>query len=200
MLVGKRMSRNPVTVNSLDNLSTAKAKMRAGNFRRLPVLEEGKLAGIVTEGDIREHLGNLERTQVKSCMTEGLLTVTPQTTLEEAATLLLNHKIGGLPVLEEGRLVGIITTSDVLQAFLDVMGASEPGTARIDLLLEGEEAGLADASKTIAEEGGEVLGVGTYRERWGESPVCYLRVRASDLEAVTRGLRKRGYNILGLHV
>ncbi|MBI2998064.1 MAG: CBS domain-containing protein [Deltaproteobacteria bacterium] len=200
MLVGKRMSRNPVTVNTLDNLSTAKAKMRAGNFRRLPILEEGKLVGIVTEGDIREHVGNLERTEVKSCMTEGLLTVTPQTTLEEAATLLLNHKIGGLPVLEEGRLVGIITTSDVLQAFLDVMGASEPGTARIDLLLEGEETGLADASKTIVEEGGEILGVGTYRERWGESPVCYLRVRASDLEAVTRGLRKRGYNILGLHV
>lgn len=200
MLVGKRMSRNPVTVNPVDNLSTAKAKMRAGNFRRLPILEEGKLVGIVTEGDIRAHVGNLERTQVKSCMTEGLLTVTPQTTLEEAAALLLNHKIGGLPVLEEGRLVGIITTSDVLQAFLDVMGASEPGTARIDLLLEGEGTGLADASKTIAEEGGEVLGVGTYRERWGESPVCYLRVRASDLEAVTRGLKKRGYNILGLHV
>ncbi|OGP26259.1 MAG: hypothetical protein A2038_13250 [Deltaproteobacteria bacterium GWA2_57_13] len=200
MLVGKRMSRNPVTVNPLDNLSTAKAKMRVGNFHRLPILEEGKLVGIVTEGDIREHVGNLERTQVKSCMSEGLLTVTPQTTLEEAATLLLNHKIGGLPVLEEGRLVGIITTSDVLQAFLDVMGASEPGTARIDLLLEGEETGLAEASKTIVEEGGEILGVGTYRERWKESPVCYLRVRAPDLEAVTRGLRKRGYNILGLHV
>ena len=200
MLVGKRMSRNPVTVNPGDNLSTAKAKMRAGNFRRLPVLEEGKLVGIVTEGDIREHAGNLERTQVKSCMTEGLLTVTPRTTLEEAATLLLNHKIGGLPVLEEERLVGIITTSNILQAFLDVMGASEPGTARIDLLLEGEDTSLADASKTIAEEGGEVLGVGTYRERWEESPVCYLRVRASDLEAVTRGLKKRGYNILGLHV
>ena len=200
MLVGKRMSKEPVTVGAQDNLATARAKMRAGRFRRLPVVEEGRLAGILTEGDIREHLGNLEGTKVKACMTEGLLTVTPGTTLEEAATTLLNHKIGALPVLDDGRLVGIITTSDILRAFLDVMGASEPGTARIDLLLEGEQYGLASASKTIVEEGGEVLGLGTYRERWGESPICYLRVRGADLEGIANRLRKRGYNVLGVHL
>lgn len=200
MLVGKRMSKEPVTVGAQDNLATARAKMRAGKFRRLPVVEEGRLVGILTEGDIREHLGNLEGTKVKACMTEGLLTVTPGTTLEEAATTLLTHKIGALPVLEDGRLVGIITTSDILRAFLDVMGASEAGTARIDLLLEGEQYGLASASKAIVEEGGEVLGLGTYRERWGESPICYLRVRGGDLEGVAKRLRKRGYNVLGVHL
>lgn len=200
MLVGKRMRKEPVTVSPQDNLATAKAKMRAGKFRRLPVVEEGKLVGILTEGDIREHRGSLEGSQVKICMTEGLLTVAPGTTLEEAAGTLLNHKIGGLPVLEGGRLVGIITTSDVLRAFLEVMGAVEPGTARIDLLLEGEQYGLASASKAIVEEGGEVLGLGTYRERWGESPVCYLRVRGADPEGIADRLRQQGYNVLGVHL
>lgn len=200
MLVGKRMRKEPVTVSPQDSLATAMAKMRAGKFRRLPVVEGGRLVGILTEGDIRERLGNLERTEVQSCMTEGLLTVTPGTTLEEAAATLLNHKIGGLPVLEGGRLVGIITTSDILRAFLDVMGALEPGTARIDLLLEGEQYGLASASKAIVEEGGEVLGLGTYRERWGESPVCYLRVRGADLEGIAGRLRQHGYNVLGVHL
>ncbi|MBI2361443.1 MAG: CBS domain-containing protein, partial [Deltaproteobacteria bacterium] len=184
MLVGKRMSKEPVTVSPQETLATAKAKMRAGKFRQIPVVEDGRLVGIITEGDIREHLGDLEQTRVKSCMTEGLLTVAPGTTLEEAAATLLNHKIGSLPVIEDRRLVGIITTSDILRAFLDVMGASEPGTGRIDLLLEGEQYGLASASKAIVEEGGEVLGLGTYRERWGESPICYLRIREGDLDGL----------------
>lgn len=200
MLVGKRMSKEPVTVSPQDTLATAKAKMRAGKFRQIPVVEDGRLVGIITEGDIREHLGDLEQTRVKSCMTEGLLTVAPGTTLEEAAATLLNHKIGSLPVIEDRRLVGIITTSDILRAFLDVMGASEPGTGRIDLLLEGEQFGLASASKAIVEEGGEVLGLGTYRERWGESPICYLRVRGGDLDGLAGRLRQRGYNVLGVHL
>lgn len=200
MLVGKRMRKEPVVVSPQDNLAAAKAKMRAGKFRRLPVVEGDRLVGIITEGDLREHVGKLEATPVKSCMTEGLLTVTPETTLEEAAAILLDQKIGGLPVLDGNRLVGIITTSDILRSFLDVMGASEPGTARIDLLLEGEQYGLSAAARAIVEEGGEVLGLGTYRERWGENPVCYLRLRGSDLDGIANRLRKRGYNILGVHL
>ena len=136
MLVGKRMSKDPVTVTSQDSLATVQNKMRMGNFRRLPVVEAGQLLGIVTDRDIREHKGFLEQTKVNAAMTEKLVTVTPEITLEEAAKLLLKHKVGGLPVLEQGKLAGIITTSDIVQAFLDVMGASEEGAARIDLLLE----------------------------------------------------------------
>src|SRR3989338_6287834 len=117
-------------------------------------------------------------------MSEKLVTVSPQSTLEEAAQLLLEHKIGGLPAVENKKLVGIITTSDILQAFLDVMGASQEGTSRIDLLLEGGEHDLANASKIVSGQGGEVLGLGTYREKWGESPVCYLRMRTADPERI----------------
>lgn len=95
-------------------------------------------------------------------------------------------------------LAGIITTSDIVQAFLDVMGASEEGAARIDLLLEGEGHDLSSASKTIAREGGEILGVGTYREKWEESPVFYLRLRAADPDRIADALREKGYGVLGV--
>ncbi|MFQ5539945.1 MAG: CBS and ACT domain-containing protein [Candidatus Binatia bacterium] len=198
MLVGNRMTKAPVTVTSQDSLATAQNKMQTGSFRRLPVVEDGKLLGIVTDRDIREHKGFLEQTKVNAVMTEKLVTVTPEITLEEAARVLLKHKIGGLPVLEQGKLAGIITTSDIVQAFLDVMGASEEGSARIDLLLEGKGHDLSGASKTIAMEGGEILGVGTYRERWEENPVFYLRLRAADPDRIAGVLGEKGYTVLGV--
>ena len=199
MLVGKRMSGKVVTLTSDDYLSTAQSRMWSGKFRRLPVVQDERLVGIITDRDLREHLGRLERTRISEAMTENPLTVTPETTLEEAAQTLLKNKIGGLPVIELGKLVGIITTSDILQAFLDVMGVSVSGAARIDLLLEGKRQDFTSASKIIAEEGGEILGLGTYREKWGESHVCYLRLRTADPERVTKALEEKGYNVLGVH-
>jgi hypothetical protein len=96
-------------------------------------------------------------------------------------------------------VVGIITTTDILQAFLDVMGASEVTSSRIDFVLEGEGHGLAEASKIISQERGEVLSVGTYRKTWGETPVCYLRLRSGDADAIAKVLRERGFEVLGVH-
>src|SRR5208337_792427 len=99
MLVGKRMTPHPVTVAPNETLAAARAKMQAGQFRRLPVVQDGKLVGIVTDRDLRPHLGHEERTRVTAAMTEDLVTVTPATTLEYAAQLMLKRKIGGLPVV-----------------------------------------------------------------------------------------------------
>ncbi|MEK6562127.1 MAG: CBS domain-containing protein, partial [Candidatus Binatota bacterium] len=87
MLVGKRMRRNPVTVAPEDYLSTAQGKMEVGRFRRLPVVKDETLIGIVTDRDLREHTGFLERTKVNVAMSEKLVTVSPQSTLEEASQL-----------------------------------------------------------------------------------------------------------------
>jgi len=163
------------------------------------VVQDGGLVGIVTDRDLRQHMGFLERTKVNAAMTEELITVTPEMTLEQAAQLMLKHKIGGLPVVEQGHLVGIITTSDILQAFLNVTGATETGSGRIDLLLEGEGHDLAGASKIIAEKRGEILGVGTYREKWGESPVCYLRVRTANPDELADEIKQWGFTVLGVH-
>ena len=199
MLVGNRMTKKPITVTPEDLLISAKEKMEAGKFHRLPVVSDGRVVGIITDRDLKAHVGYLAQTKVNGAMTEKALTVSPLATLEEAAQLLLKHQIGGLPVIDHGQLVGMITTTDVLKAFLDVMGASEPASARIDFILEGEEHGLMEASRIVAREGGAISGVGTYREKFGENPVCYLRVLGSNAEHVAKALRAAGFDILGVH-
>jgi len=121
MLVRHRMTLNPVTVDPQDMLAAAQEKMTAGHFRRVPVVQDGILVGILTDRDIRRHAGVEERTKVRAAMTETPLTVSPSTTVEEATRLMLKHQISGLPVLENGKLIGIITTSDMLQAFLEMI-------------------------------------------------------------------------------
>jgi acetoin utilization protein AcuB len=199
MVVGIRMTKNPVTVTEDDLLIQARLKMQKGGFRRIPVVSDGHLVGIITDRDMREHAGYLDRTEVKAAMSKNPITVTPVTTVEAAAQLMLKQKIGGLPVAEKGRLVGIITTSDILQAFLDVVGASEPTSTRIDFLMETGAGGLAEASKIVALEGGDVLSVGTYRKQWGETSVCYLRLRSGDTDAIAKGLKEKGFEVLGVY-
>jgi acetoin utilization protein AcuB len=199
MIVGNRMTKEPVTVEPDELLIRASLKMQAGGFHRLPVVTDGKLVGIVTDRDLREHHGHLEHTKINGVMSERPFTVTPATTLEEAAKILLERQIGGLPVVAEGRLVGMITTSDILNAFLDVMGASQGGSTRIDFVLEGEEHGFVEATRLVAREGGQVLGVGTYREKLGENPVCYLRLLSGDPDNIAKALRRSGFNVLGVH-
>ena len=199
MLVGNRMTKEPVTITADVLLSEAQEKMRKGGFRRLPVISDGKLVGIVTDRDLRAHVGYLDRTKANGVMTEKVRTVGSAITLEEAAQILLKYQIGGLPVVDNGRLVGIITTSDVMKAFLDTMGASQPASTRIDFILEGEERGLIEASRVVSREGGEILGIGTYREAIGENPVCYLRLLSGNAERIAAALRRSGFNVLGVH-
>jgi acetoin utilization protein AcuB len=199
MLVSHRMTPDPITVTTDELLIQARLKMQKGNFRRLPVISDGTLVGIITDRDIQQHVGLLDRTEVKAAMSKNPITVTPATTVETSAQLLLKQKIGGLPVVEKGRLVGIITASDIMQAFLDLTGASEETSTRIDFVMEGEGGGLADASRIIAQEGGEVLGLGTYRKKWGETPVCYLRLRSGDADAIAKVLKGKGYEVLGVY-
>lgn len=118
------MTRDPITIDQHDRLSTAKAVMTAGNFRRLPVVDDGRLVGIVTERDLHKYSGFLESTKVTAAMRTSLVTVTPYDAVEDAALLMLKHKIGGLPVVDDEKLVGIVTTTDLLKVFLNVVKAT----------------------------------------------------------------------------
>jgi acetoin utilization protein AcuB len=124
MRVADRMTANPVTVTPSDTLGKAKALMDAGGFRRLPVIEGGKLVGIITERDLRSHSGYLDATRVSGAMTPSPMTVPSHSSVEDAARLMLEHKVGGMPVVDNGQLVGVVTTSDLLRALLDVVQAS----------------------------------------------------------------------------
>jgi len=199
MIVGNRMSKPAVSVTPDEHLDAAQKKMSAGRFRRVPVVSDGRLVGIITDRDLREHTGHLERTKISAVMSDQPISVMPGTTLEEAAQILLTRQIGGLPVVDKDKLIGIITTSDVMKAFLDVMGASEEASTRIDFVLQGEEHGFQEASRIVSREGGEILGVGTYRGKLGNDPVCYLRLAKGQPDHIAKALRQSGFDVLGVH-
>jgi acetoin utilization protein AcuB len=113
MFVRNHMTPNPVTVTSGDTLETAQACMKAGGFRRLPVVDDQVLIGILSEYDLRPYLESLDTTVVLEAMTPDPVTVSPAATLEHAVALLKGKEIGALPVVNYGRLIGIITSSNL---------------------------------------------------------------------------------------
>jgi len=122
------MTRNPVTVSSTDSIRVAVDRMQEKKCRRLPVVDSGKLVGIVSDRDLRRATNSplvlrerwyddfmLDHIPVRACMTENPVTVTPQTAIVVVAKLVLERKFGGLPVLEGDKLVGIVTETDLLK-------------------------------------------------------------------------------------
>jgi len=119
----------------------------------------------------------------------------------EAANLLVKHKIGALPVVDRGKLVGIITATDLLRAFAEVLGATEEGVARIDLSLDGDSSELSTIVQLVAQENGEILGIGTYQgdPTEGKGRVVYLRLRAADANRVAKMLTDKNFTVLTVH-
>lgn len=119
------MTRHPETIHPEDSLAKAKQMMDVGRFRRLPVVKDGVVVGMLTERNLREHGGYLESTKVNAAIRGSVISVAPKTTVQDAARLMLQHKIGGLPVLDGGKLVGIVTSMDLLRAFVQVVETIE---------------------------------------------------------------------------
>jgi len=119
------MTRHPETIHPDDTLAKAKEMMNVAGFRRLPVVKDHEVVGMLTERNLREHSGYLESTKVNAAMSSTVVSVGPHSTVQEATRLMLRHKIGGLPVVDGGKLVGIVTTIDMLRAFLEVVETFE---------------------------------------------------------------------------
>jgi len=113
-LVEVQMTRKVVTVRPGDTLAAAASKMKAGPFRRLPVVEEDQLVGIVSEFDLRRYANALDSTLVETAMARDPITVIATETLEHAAALMREHKVGALPVMHLGKLVGIVAAKDLM--------------------------------------------------------------------------------------
>jgi acetoin utilization protein AcuB len=120
MRVFDRMSPNPSAVRPQHTLAAAKALMDAEGLRHVTVVEDGNLVGILSERDLRNHWGYLDRTSVDVAMTRNPITIPPAAHVADAARTLLYHRVGSLPVVSAGKVVGIITTTDLLKALLDV--------------------------------------------------------------------------------
>lgn len=201
MDVSRWMTKDPAAVESTDTLAAVRKIMDQGRFHRAPVVDGGKLVGIVSDRDLRQHTGALARVKVNAAMSTPVVSVTPSTMLEEAANLMVKHKVGGLPVVDRGRLAGIITATDLLRAFADMLGTTEEGVVRIDLSLEGDGSELATVAQLVAQENGEILGMGTYRDDplEGGGRVVYLRLRAADAKRVAQMLTDQNFTVRAIH-
>lgn len=137
MRVRDVMTPDPITISPNHSIGTALARIRQGGFRRLPVVENGKLVGIITDRDLRLAMNSpyvmregwydsylMEHLEVRSCMTPDPLTVDADENLLDAVRLMRKHKFGGLPVLNEEKLVGILTETDLFD-YLERLLASE---------------------------------------------------------------------------
>lgn len=139
-LVGEVMTPDPIVIESEVPLAEVERLMEEHNVRRLPVLENGRLVGIISKGDLREaRMAELACRHPYEPVTEGawltaaeamtspVVTVTPQTPLVEAVQLMLEHKIGGLPVMEFDQLIGILTDTDVIRLLVkEALAGEEP--------------------------------------------------------------------------
>jgi len=116
------MTANPVVAAPEDKLSELESKMIEGNFRCIPIVSDGKPVGIVTDRDLRNQTGHLHEIEAFKAMTQQLVSVTPDTAIRDAARILRERKIGALPVVEDGALAGVLTTTDVLEALTSPEG------------------------------------------------------------------------------
>lgn len=200
MLIRRWMTANPTVVAPTDILADARRKMDDGHFRRLPVIDDGRVVGIISDHDLREHLSQLNHIRVDAIMTKSVITVRPDMLLDQAASLLTAHKIGGLPVVQAEKLVGIITATDLLRAFAAVLGTAEEGVSRIDLAYTGSSFDLAMIAELAAQVSGEVLGMGTYEgEGNRKDQIVYIRVRTEDARRVADLLTEQGFSVVAIH-
>lgn len=209
MLVRERMSTQPVTIRTDTSITEALRTMREKQVRRLPVLdEEGKLAGIVSEKDllyaspspasslsIYEMHYVLSQLLVTELMSRDVITVTPDTPLEEAALLMVNNTIGGLPVVEGDKLVGIITETDIFKVFLELLGARVEGL-RLTLGIPERKGEMARITTAIAQLGGNILALGTFLGDDPTNAVVTVKVEDVDQEALKDAMRDLGFDIL----
>lgn len=195
------MTVKPVTVPPSATVEEALSAMRRGRFRHLPVVADGALAGVVSERDLHagEHAGagDLHRGRpVRAMMTRDVITIGADDPVEEAARLMLENKIGCLPVMEDGTLVGIITEADIFRAFVQVLGVMEPGT-RIQV----RAADLAGALDRIADvaraQGVRVISVVSDAPAKGRNPGLVVRFGTLMIGPLVAALRASGLEVDG---
>jgi len=203
------MTRNPVTVTTDTSLKDALELLRSSHFRHLPVVDkEGKLAGIVTERSLVyasptpattlsvfevEYI--LSRTEIGQVMHSPVITVGPDLPIEEAARIMVDHRIGCLPVLEHDGLIGIISDTDIFRVFVEGLGGGHPST-RITVAIPEEVGSLTRVTGCIVALGGNIYSLGIF---WGEKPeerVVTLRLEGVDRESAVQALEADGIQVV----
>ena len=192
MLVGERMSRPPIVIGPEMSIHDALALFKKERIRRAPVIKGGKLVGIVSDKDLLNASPSpattlsvwemnylLSKLTVSEVMTKQVTTVAEDTPIEEAARIMADNKIGGLPVVKGSRVVGIITETDLFKLFIELMGAREKGV-RVTALVEDQPGMLAQVTKSITDAGGNFIAFGQFVGEDANSRILTFKINGMN--------------------
>lgn len=202
MLVGERMSQPVISVSPDTPIHDALAMFKKEHIRRAPVIKDGKMVGIVTETDLLNASPSpvstlsvwemnylLSKVTVKQVMSKKVLTVKRDTPIEEAARIMADNKLGGLPVMDDNKVVGIITETDLFKVFLELMGAREKGI-RVTAQVEDKPGQLAKITKAISDAGGNFIAFGQFTGPDAGSRLVTFKVAGLKKDAVKAAVEK----------
>ena len=209
--IKEKMRKDPITIGPDGTFYEARAIVRDKGIRHLPVVDKNRrLIGLVTDRDIREASPSdattlsvhelhylLGKLKVSGIMTpkDKLVTITSDILIEEAVQLMHDHKIGCLPVLEEGKLSGLITETDVLDMLVDVFGLKIPGT-RVTLALEDKPGAMFKAVEIIKNHNINIISIVSPSFMVDGKRIAAIRLQTHDFEPIVKELQKAGYEIL----
>lgn len=215
MNVDRIMTRDVVTVTEETKLARMAELMRERKLRHLPVVDDsGRLVGIVSHRDVQRaepspittlDVGEvnylLAKVTAGQLLHADVVTASPGMLVEEAGRLMRDRRVGCLPVVEEGKLVGIVTGVDLVDFFLEVTGCQEVDAARIAVHLPDEVGRLAGLLAAVNQAGGKIATVvsPTHPDETGQR-IAIVRYRADDLQAVIDALREGGYDIVTVNL
>lgn len=207
MFVYQMMTADPITVRPETAATKAAEIMKENKFRRLPVIENGKLAGIITDRDLREVQPSpattlsvyelnylLAKIRVGEIMKTNVVTVSDKATIEEAALLMYTHKIGGLVVIDAaGSVVGILTETDIFRCFVDIMGLKE-GRLRLTLEFDDRVGVLHQISKVFHDLGISIISMASQHLANGKVEMV-IRADCQDSEELIRQMADAGFPV-----
>jgi len=198
MFVGKRMTSPAITTAPGDTIEQAARLLAAHRIHRLPVVEKGALVGIVSDTDIRNAALRDARAGIPAgqrtvgeIMTREVITVSPRDTVEDALLILQKKRLGALPVVEAGRVVGIITKADVLAALVDTLDIEGIGT-RLEILLARDAKTVARFAACVADLGVDLRSL-VLAPHGPDRFAAFLRVATIDLTRVREKLKDAGF-------
>jgi acetoin utilization protein AcuB len=208
MLVSDVMQSKIVTINPKTTLPEAVGLARRRGIRHLPVLVDGELVGIVSDRDLKQAMPSsatvlevhelnylLDRLTVADIMTRPVVTIGPMFPVEEAGRLMVSKQISALPVTDGGRLVGIVTETDLLELFIEALGALEP-SSRLDVALGDRRSALAEIVDAIEAAGVSISSIVTLA-RQGRQKEAVIRVATINPGPAIEALEARGYAVRG---
>jgi len=192
MKVESWMIKDVVTIDKEAGIRDSLKIMKKHSVRHLPVVEGDNLVGLVTLGDLKQVIlaSMLEELKVKDVMLQNPSTVSPETTLENAARIIHERCIGCLPIVENTKLLGIITVNDILKAFIDIMGVLKAGS-RIDVKLKHVHGSFDEVVSIIESEGGYIISAGMSIN--GDDNVHHFRITGGNTGSIAGELTNLGY-------